>query len=108
MRVRALALVDPTPDLARLKALVARAALVLTNDSGPRHLAVALDRPIVVAMGPSDPRTTAQHLERQRVLREPVACSPCDRRRCPIDHRCLTRLRPERALAAAEELLEGN
>ena len=107
MRVHALALVDPTPDLPQMKALVARAALVLTNDSGPRHLAVALGRPVVVAMGPSDPRTTAQQLERQRVLREPVPCSPCGRRRCPIDHRCLTRLRPERALAAAEELLAG-
>jgi heptosyltransferase-2 len=107
MQVPALALVDPTPDPPRLKSLVARAALVLTNDSGPRHLAVALDRPVVVVMGPSDPRTTAQHLERQRVLREAVACSPCGRRRCPLDHRCMTRLRPERVLAAATELLGG-
>jgi len=105
LRVRAVALVDPAPDPRRLVALVARAALVLTNDSGPRHVAVALGRPAVVVMGPSDPRHTAQHLERQRVLREPVACSPCGRRRCPIDHRCMTRLRPERVLAAAEELL---
>jgi heptosyltransferase-2 len=105
LRVRAIALVDPAPDPERLKALVARAALVLTNDSGPRHVAVALDRPAVVVMGPSEPGHTAQHLERQRVLREPVPCSPCGRRACPIDHRCLTRLRPERVLAAAEELL---
>jgi heptosyltransferase-2 len=78
---------------------------VLANDSGPRQLAVAFDRPVLVAMGPSDPQTTAQHLARQRVLREGVACSPCGRRACPTDHRCLARLRPERALAAAEELL---
>ncbi len=105
MGVRAIALVDPAPDLERLKALVARAALVLTNDSGPRQVAVALGRPVVVVMGPSDPQNSAQHLEGQRVLREPVACSPCGRRTCPIDHRCMTRLRPERVLAAAEELL---
>ncbi len=105
LRVRAVALVEPAPDPSRLVALVARAALVLANDSGPRHVAVALGRPAVVVMGPSDPRPTAQHLERQRVLREPVACSPCGLRRCPIDHRCMTRLRPERVLAAAEELL---
>ena len=103
--VRAVALVDPAPELERLKALVARAALVLTNDSGPRQIAVALGRPAVVVMGPSDPGHSAQHLERQRVLREPVPCSPCGLRRCPIDHRCMTRLRPERVLAAAEELL---
>jgi heptosyltransferase-2 len=105
LSVRAVALVDPPPDVARLKALVARAALVLCNDSGPRHVAVALGRPVVVAMGPSDPRHTARHLERERVLREPVACSPCGRRACPIDHRCMTRLRPERVAAAGEELL---
>ena len=104
-RERILALVDPPPTLEQVKALVARSRLVLTNDTGPRHIAVALDRPAVVVMGPTDPRHTAQHLERQRVLREPVECSPCQRKTCPIDHRCMTRLAPERAIAAAEELL---
>ena len=104
-RERILALVDPPPTLEQVKALVARSRLVLTNDTGPRHIAVALDRPTVVVMGPTDPRHTAQHLERQRVLREPVECSPCQRKICPIDHRCMTRLAPERAIAAAEDLL---
>jgi heptosyltransferase-2 len=88
-----------------LKALVARARLVLTNDTGPRHVAVALDRPVVVLMGPTDPRHTAHLLERQRVLREDVPCSPCGLKTCPIDHRCMTRLQPERAVEAAAELL---
>jgi heptosyltransferase-2 len=95
---------DPS-GLADLVALVERSALVLTNDTGPRHIAVARGRPVVVMMGPTDPEITAQHLERQRVLREPVACSPCQLKTCPIDHRCLTRLLPERAVAAAAELL---
>ena len=98
---------DRSPDLEQLKALVAGAALVLTNDTGPRHVAVALDRPAIVLMGPTDPRHTAQHLERQRVLREEVECSPCQLKVCPIDHRCMTRLAPERAVDAAEELLVG-
>jgi heptosyltransferase-2 len=101
---RAAVRLDPA-GLAELVALVERSALVLTNDTGPRHIAVALDRPVVVLMGPTDPEITAQHLERQRVLREPVACSPCQLKTCPIDHRCLTRLAPERAVAAAAELL---
>jgi heptosyltransferase-2 len=105
LRVRGVALADPVLDLERHKALVARATLVLTNDSGARQVAVALGRPSVVVMGPSDPGHSAQHLERQRVLREPVPCSPCGLRICPIDHRCMTRLHPERVLAAAEELL---
>jgi len=105
LRVRGVALVDPALDLEGFKALVARAALVLGNDSGPRQVAVALGRPAVVVMGPTDPGHSAQHLGRQRVLRHAVACSPCGLRRCPIDHRCMTRLEPARALAAAEELL---
>ena len=104
-RQGAVALVDPSPGLEELKALVERSALVLTNDTGPRHIAVALGRPAVVVMGPTDPAITHQHMERQRVLREEVECSPCQLKRCPIDHRCMTRLRPERAIAAAEELL---
>jgi heptosyltransferase-2 len=105
MAERALVVGQPEATLAELKALVSRASLLLTNDTGPRQIAVALGRPAVVLMGPTDPRHTAHHLERQRVLREEVACSPCHHRTCPIDHRCMTRLAPERALAAAEELL---
>jgi heptosyltransferase-2 len=102
---RVVARLDPCVDLEELKALVARARLVLSNDTGPRHVAVALGRPVVVLMGPTDPRHTAVNLERQRVLREPVECSPCQLKVCPIDHRCMTRLAPERVLRAAEELL---
>lgn len=93
---------------ALLVALVARARLVLTNDTGPRHVAAALDRPAVVIMGPTDPRITASPDARERVLREEFACSPCQLRRCPVDHRCLERLSPERAVAAAAALLDGS
>jgi heptosyltransferase-2 len=96
---------DPAVTLEELKALVARARLVLSNDTGPRHVAVALGRPVVVLMGPTDPRHTACNLERQRVLRAEVECSPCQLKVCPIDHRCMTRLGPERVVQAAAELL---
>jgi heptosyltransferase-2 len=105
MKERSLVLKDPPSTIEELKALVGRCALALTNDAGPRHIAVALSRPVVVVMGPTDPRHTAHHLERQRVLREEVECSPCHLKTCPIDHRCMTRLLPERAVAAAEDLL---
>jgi heptosyltransferase-2 len=105
MATRCAVLAEPTLDLAELKALVARAALVLANDTGPRHVAVALGRPVVAVLGPTDSRHTDHQLARQRVLREPVACAPCHRPRCPIDHRCMTRVTPERAVTAAAELL---
>jgi len=105
MATRCIVFGDPPLDLAQLKSLIARARLVLCNDTGPRQIAVAFGRPVVVALGPTTPVHTARHLERQRVLREEVACAPCQLRRCPTDHRCLTQLAPERAVAAAEELL---
>jgi heptosyltransferase-2 len=98
-------LAEPPTSLAELAALIGSAALHLGNDTGPRHIAVALGTPTVVLIGPTDPRHTAHQLERQRVLREDVPCSPCGLKACPIDHRCMTRIGPERAVAAAAELL---
>ncbi len=103
---RHVALLEPDPSLEVFKAIVARASLVLSNDTGPRHVAVALGRPVVTLMGPTDPRHTAHLLSRQRVLFEDVACRPCGQKACPIgDQRCLVGLAPERAVAAAGELL---
>ncbi len=96
---------DASATLGGLKALVARSRLVLTNDTGPRHIAVALAVPVITVMGPTDPRHTGCNLELQRVLREEVACSPCQKKVCPIDHRCMTRLAPDRVVEAAAELI---
>jgi heptosyltransferase-2 len=98
-------LVEEPGSLEDLKAFVERAELLLGNDTGPRHVAVALGRPVVTLMGPTDPRHTEHLLERQRVLWEDVECRPCGKPACPIDHRCMTRLSPQRAVDAAAELL---
>lgn len=99
-------------DLGTLKAVYHRAALVLTNDTGPRHLGVALGRPVVCVMGPNDPRYTAlPDVERGEVIREPVDCSPyswpCQLKECPIDHRCMEAITVERVLAACRRALDG-
>ncbi|MCB9898662.1 MAG: lipopolysaccharide heptosyltransferase II [Planctomycetes bacterium] len=97
----------PVTTLRELVALTARAALALSNDTGPRHVAVALDVPAITLMGPTDPRHTAFQLERQRVLREDLDCAPCHAKTCPLGHHhCMTQLAPERVLVAARELLE--
>jgi heptosyltransferase-2 len=93
--------------LGALKALVRRARVALCNDAGVRHVAVALGVPCVVLMGPTSLEKTALNLERVSVLTEDVPCRPCYLRECPIDHRCLTRIVPERAVRAALPALSG-
>ena len=92
-------------DLSVLKALVRRCDLVLTTDSGLRHVAMALGVPTVVLMGPTDPRHTASNLENTIILREDVDCAPCHLKVCPTDHRCMERIEVKQVIAAAERIL---
>jgi lipopolysaccharide heptosyltransferase I len=78
--------------LPELAALLRRAALCVTNDSGPMHLAVALDRPVVAIFGPTDPVWAGPYRRADAVVRAGVPCSPCYLRRlseCPSDHACM-------------------
>ena len=89
-----------------LKALIARSRVLLTNDTGPRHIAAAFDVPVVCLMGPTDPTYTDTDMERQTVLRrEDVPCSPCHLKVCPVPgHPCLTGIPPAEAIAAVEKV----
>jgi heptosyltransferase-2 len=91
-------------DLEMLKPLVQRCNLFITNDTGPRHYAVAFDVPVVVIMGPTDPRYTAANLDRTVVVRKELDCSPCHRKQCPRQHECMREIRPAEVFAAAEQL----
>jgi heptosyltransferase-2 len=95
----------PDNDLAVLKHLIKRCRLLVTTDAGPRHYAVAFDVPVVVLMGPTDPRYTASNLEKTIVLRRELACSPCYKKRCPYDHACMRGILPEEVLQESEKLL---
>lgn len=87
-----------------LKPCVRGLRLLVTNDTGPRHYAVAFGVPSVVIMGSTDPRYTAKSTAGSIVLRRDVDCGPCHKKVCPEDHRCMTRITPEDVLEAAEEL----
>ncbi len=91
--------------LNRLKAILEKADLLLTNDTGPRHIAVALNRPVVVLMGPTDPRYTAMALEKTHILRKEIACSPCMLKVCPRDHACMRLITPSEVFEACRNLL---
>jgi heptosyltransferase-2 len=90
-----------------LKALVKRSSLVICNDSGPRHFAAAFDVPVVTIMGPTDPRWSDTGFQKETVIRKPVECAPCMKRRCPRDHRCMTLITPEEVFEEASRKLAG-
>jgi heptosyltransferase-2 len=91
--------------LADLVGVLRELRLLLTNDSGPMHLAAALGTPLVAVFGSTDWTETAPVSERARVVREETECAPCKLRECPIDHRCMTRVVVDRVAATALELL---
>jgi heptosyltransferase-2 len=93
--------------LGALKAAVRGARVLVANDAGARHVAVAFGVPAVILMGPTALEKTGLNLERVAVLTADVPCRPCYLRECPIDHRCMTRIEPERVLAAALPALAG-
>ena len=86
--------------------LAAGCELFLTNDSGSMHIASALGVPTVAIFGATDDTTTGPTGLHARVVRQPVDCSPCLLRECPIDHRCMTRVSAERVVKEALELLQ--
>jgi heptosyltransferase II len=87
------------------KALIRRSALLVTTDSGPRHFAAAFDRPVVTLFGPTHIAWTETYHPRAVHLQKKVDCGPCQRRVCPLDHRCMVRLTPDEVFTAAEGLL---
>ena len=90
-----------------LMATVKRCRLLLTNDTGPMHIAAACGVPVVAVFGPTDWRTTSPFGQTHSVVRESVDCAPCLLRECPIDHRCMTRVSVEQVYEASLSSLSG-
>jgi heptosyltransferase II len=84
-----------------LMAAVKRCSLLLTNDTGPMHIAAAFQVPVVAIFGPTDWRTTSPFGSAHAIVRQPVDCAPCLLRECPIDHRCMTRVTVDQVYEAA-------
>jgi lipopolysaccharide heptosyltransferase II len=91
--------------LAQFIDLAATCELFLTNDSGAMHIASALGVPTVAIFGATDDVATGPTGSKARVVREPVECSPCLLRECPIDHRCMRRVSADRVVKEALTLL---
>ena len=95
--------------LRELMALLKLCRVLLTNDTGPMHVAAALGTPVVVPFGSTSPELTAPGLPgdtRQHLLKSAVPCAPCFLRECPIDLRCLNGISVERAIGAVLQALQ--
>jgi ADP-heptose:LPS heptosyltransferase len=96
--------------LGELLALLEGAACVLTNDTGPMHMAIALQRPTVCLFGPANPEHYGQDLPYVEIFYAQVFCSPClyeaDEPPCNGHNICMQRIQPEPVVEAVQRLVE--
>lgn len=97
--------------LTELAALVSRAGVCVTNDSGPMHMAAALGAPLVSVFGPTDPLWIGPYRRPDAVVRAAVPCSPCYLRKlrdCPHAHACMQQVTPKDVIDRIERTLASN
>jgi heptosyltransferase-2 len=101
-------LADNLVNLGELKALFAGADLVISNDTGPRHIAVALKRKIISLLGPNNPDWTNLGYENETRIIGDAPCAPCDRPVCKkSEHLCMQSITVEMVCDTAKKLLES-
>lgn len=97
-------------DLRTLMAIYREAAVVITTDTGPMHLAAAVGTPVVALFGPTSPGRTGPHGSGHIVLRAGLSCSPCFERSCRTTkyapRACMHQIRVEQVVDAALRILE--
>jgi heptosyltransferase-2 len=96
--------------LRELCALLKLSKVLLTNDSGPMHVAAALGTPVVVPFGSTSPDLTGPGLpgsNLHRILTANAACAPCFQRTCPIDFRCMTGISVEQVTEAVLSVIKS-
>jgi heptosyltransferase II len=103
MKCRAISLVGET-SMRELPALFSVCSVFIGNDSGAMHVAAAAGLPVIGIFGSTDPEGTSPVTKQFTLIREAPSCSPCFLRRCPVDHRCMTRIAVESVFSAARSL----
>ena len=95
--------------LGELKALFSNADLVISNDTGPRHIAIALRRKIITLFGPNDPAWTDTGYENEIQIIGDAPCAPCAKPLCKeTEHLCMQAITVEMVCNAAKKLLENS
>jgi lipopolysaccharide heptosyltransferase I len=97
---------ETTP--AELAALIRRAEVAVTNDSGSMHVAASLGKPMVSVFGPTNPVHIGPYERPESVVRVDLPCSPCNYRRlsqCPYDHACMKQVTSAMVVERVEKIL---
>lgn len=89
-----------------LMALIDLCDVYITNDSGPMHIADALQTPVVALFGSTNPIKTGPYSHPEGVITQNAPCSPCYKRQCPIDFRCMKRITTSMVLQKTLQLLD--
>ena len=93
---------------ADLAALIRRAEVAVTNDSGSMHVAASLGKPAVSVFGPTNPVHIGPYERPESVVRVDLPCSPCNYRRlsqCPFDHACMKQVTSEMVVERVRKIL---
>lgn len=89
-----------------MKVCLSRAAVVISNDTGPRHISAALTVPTVVFAGPMDKEYTSYASSSTRVLSKDVPCRPCNMKRCDRGHECMMDIKPQEVAGIVGDIVE--
>ena len=107
--MKSAAFIPPPTTLRQLGALLKRCSIVVTNDSGPMHIAAAVGTPVLGIYGPTDPLLQGPCGENNVVVRnEGLNCLGCNLTVCPIGHPCMLGLGVETVLQGVRVLLARN
>lgn len=99
--------VAPAMTLEAVPGFLKQLSLVVTIDSGLKHLAVSVGVPTVTLFGPTDPHEWHMGDTHDRYLFENLSCSPCRLLVCPFGSPCMTRITPDAVLDAVSTILQG-
>lgn len=101
-------LADTPITLGQLKALFYFSDLVISNDTGPRHIAIALGKKIITLFGPNNPQWTQSDYADEIKIVADVSCAPCDKPVCKKgEHFCMQSITADNVCAEAEKILSG-
>ena len=94
-------------DIRDLKVCLSRAAAVVSNDTGPRHISAALSVPTIVLLGPMDEQYTRYPSPCTYTLSKDMPCRPCNKKKCDKHHPCLTDIKPDEVFLKLEDVFDA-